>query len=157
MGTFERAARILKSYINREWERIETLFESDARKELEDFLEQRDVAKSLPPSEHFENPVPPMSPSEGNSSESRSLYDLNWKMDVPTAYRILNLTSRSTLRELKTAYKRLSERSQPEKFPEGSEERKKATILHLRVQEAYELLLPVLDPRSRRFQSLDVE
>lgn len=150
MGTFKRATRILKSYIHREWERIEGLFQEEARKELDEFLTQPDFSKSLPPSESTEKVAPP-------PSTMRSLYDLNWKMDIPTAYRILNLTPRSTSRELKKAYNRLSERSQPDKFPEGSEERKKAAILHLRVQEAYELLLPVLDPRSKRFQSLDVE
>lgn len=152
MGTFDRAARILKSYINREWERIESLFQEEARKELDEFLTQQDFSKELPPSESTDKLAPPFS-----KTETRSLYDLTWKMDIPTAYRILNLTPRSTLRELKTSYKRLSERSQPDKFPEGSEERKKAAVLHLRVQEAYELLLPVLDPRSKRFQSLDVE
>lgn len=151
MGTFKRAVRILKSYINHEWERIEGFFEKEARKELDDSLTQPDFSKSLPPSESSHSQAPPPPPME-----TRSLYDLTWKMDVATAYRILNLTPRSTLRELKLAYKRLSERSQPDKFPEGSEERKRASILHLRVQEAYDLLLPILDHRQKRFRSLDV-
>ena len=66
------------------------------------------------------------------------------------------LVDNANLDDLKRAYSRLSERSLPAHFAEGSEERKKAAEIHLRVQESYDILLPLLDPRLKRFQSLDI-
>ena len=77
--------------------------------------------------------------------------------EVEEAYRVLNLEPKATLADLKRSFKTLSERSLPTNFPEGSEERKKAESIHARVQKAYDLLLPILDPRLRRFRSLWLE
>jgi hypothetical protein len=70
---------------------------------------------------------------------------------------VLKLEPQATLADLKRSFKTLSERSLPSNFPEGSEEQKKAEAIHQKVQDAYDLLLPILDPRLRRFRSLWIE
>lgn len=77
--------------------------------------------------------------------------------EVEEAYRVLKLETNATLPDLKRSFKTLSERSLPTNFPEGSEEQKKAQAIHERVQRAYDLILPILDPRLRRFKSLWLE
>jgi hypothetical protein len=139
MSLARRAYRLLRAYLHREWERVESLFEKSAREELEDYLSQ---------------PVPESSSQEKAGLPSVSLTE---KMTDDLAYQILNLPKTADVHDLQRAYMRMSERTLPSNFPEGSEERKKALVLHLRVQEAYEHLLPRLSPRLRRFQSLDIE
>lgn len=137
MGLGERAYNLLRAYIGREWERIEKITSKDARKELDDYLEHRTLAT---PKEELPAKV-----------EDKIAHDR-----IAEAYKVLGLSRDATLHEMKRAYARLSERSLPTNFPEGSEERKQAAQIHLRVQEAYDMLLPILDPRLKRFQSLDL-
>lgn len=144
MSTGRRAYDLLRAYIGHHWERLENLFEADARRELNDYLK----GPQLPD-------VPPPIPSDAPNETSPD--DLTKPMDVATAYKVLDLSPDATLAELKAKYNRLFERSLPTNFPEGSEERKKAAIVHLRVQEAYEVLLPRLDARLKRFRSLEIE
>lgn len=142
MSLGRRAYDLLRAYVGREWERIEGVFEKDARSELDQFLKSGEPvqrpASSQPPT------VEPTVPAAQG------------KMSFESARRVLDLEADATLDDLKRNYKRLSERSLPTNFPEGSEERKKAAQVHLRVQEAYDLLLPILDERLKRFQSLDL-
>lgn len=137
MGLGDRAYNLLRSYIGREWERIEKVREISARKELQEYLDPSvqnpDASISKPP------PVPA---KDGKVAE---------------AYKVLGLKSGAQLKEVKQAHAKLSERSLPANFAEGSEERKKAAKIHLLVQEAYDLLLPILDPRLKRFQTLDID
>lgn len=130
MGLSERAYNLLRAYIGREWERIEGVGKVSAEQELNDYL----------------NNPPTQPPAAGKKPESKT----------DEAYRILGLRPPATVQDLKKAYTRLSERSLPANFPEGSEERKKAAEIHLRVQEAYDILLPQIDPRLKRFRSLDI-
>ncbi|MCH8274347.1 MAG: J domain-containing protein [Armatimonadetes bacterium] len=156
MSLGRRAYDLLRAYIGREWQRIETVFEKDARRELDEYLhstppppppqafeaarrEENMPPAASPPAPRVKSPAPPGT------------------MTAATAHRVLNLEPNADLNDLRHAYKRLSERSLPSNFPEGSEERKKAADVHLRVQEAYDILLPRLDPRLRRFRSLDLD
>ncbi|KAA0225032.1 hypothetical protein FCG40_10220 [Fimbriimonadia bacterium ATM] len=146
MSITRRAYDLLRAYVGREWERIESVFERDARKELDDYLKAGKPTDTVPP------PPPPSparhrTPAEQAKEESR----------IERAYKVLNLSPGASLQDLKRAYKRLSERSLPTNFPEGTEERRKAAEVHLKVQEAYDTLLPLLDQRLRRFQSLDLD
>lgn len=141
----KRAYNLLRAYVGREWERIESVFESDARSELNDFLESKPAI----------TPQPPATTEQAPEAEPTQNAEPG-KMTEQTAYRVLNLSQSSGLSDLQREYKRLSERSLPTNFPEGSEERKKAAEVHLRVQEAYDVLLPKMDVRLRRFQNLDL-
>lgn len=136
MGLGERAYYLLRAYIGREWERIETVRQLSARAELNAYLQ---------------SPVAPVQETRSGSPPDKP------KDKLQEAYDVLGLSRGADLEDLKRAYNRLSERSLPANFPEGSEERKKAAEIHARVQEVYDLLLPILNPRLKRFQSLDIE
>jgi DnaJ-class molecular chaperone len=131
LGIANRAYNLLRAYIGREWERIEGVWERDARAELE-------AATSS------ETPTPPP-------------FQPKVESDIERSYSVLGLSKDAGVADLRQAYKRLSERSLPSNFPEGSEERRMAADIHVRVQEAYDVLLPVLDNRIRRFQTLDLD
>ncbi len=145
MSMGKRAYNLLRAYVGREWERIESVFESDARSELNEFLESKPSTTPQPPTTTEQKP-------EAEPTQSAE----PGKMTEQTAYRVLNLSPSATLADLQREYKRLSERSLPTNFPEGSDERKKAAEVHLRVQEAYDTLLPKMDVRLKRFQNLDL-
>jgi DnaJ-class molecular chaperone len=140
MSTARRAYNLLRAYINREWERIEDAFRADAERELEESLHP--TLSNAPPQPATQETPQPKAQQED---------------EVARAYRILGLPRDATLAELKRKYRRLSERSLPTQFPEGSEERRRAAKIHLMVQEAYDTLLPILDPRIRRFRNLDLD
>ena len=142
MGITNRAYTLLRAYIGREWDRIEG--PADARRELDDYLDS--TRGRYETSERPPRPEPEFMPPEPKKLT-----------EVEEAYRVLNLEPKATLADLKRSFKTLSERSLPTNFPEGSEERKKAESIHARVQKAYDLLLPILDPRLRRFRSLWLE
>ncbi|MER3412925.1 MAG: hypothetical protein C4341_01560 [Armatimonadota bacterium] len=142
MSTARRAYNLLRAYINREWERIESVFRADAERELEQSLNPTAAPE---PSQTTDQP----SLQEPGATEEQRRYE--------EAYRVLGLSRDASLTDLRRAYRRLSERSRPTHFPEGSEERKRAARIHLKVQEAYDTLLPVLDARLRRFKSLDLD
>ena len=157
MGLGDRAYNLLRAYIGREWERIENVREVSARDELNSYLQG--PKPSAPPSESnttYTSRTYPTDQSDQTAKSDHNKQDEE-KQKRETAYEILGLRSTATLEDLKRAYARLSERSLPAHFPEGSDERKKAAEIHLRVQESYDILLPLLDPRLRRFQSLDIE
>jgi hypothetical protein len=141
-----RAYNLLRAYIGREWDRIERGV-GDARRELDDYLNHRSdrpASNEAPVREETrEEPRPQAKPKRDDHIEE--------------AYRVLKLEPQATLADLKRSFKTLSERSLPSNFPEGSEEQKKAEAIHQKVQDAYDLLLPILDPRLRRFRSLWIE
>lgn len=142
MSTARRAYNLLRAYINREWERLESVFRADAERELEESLSPTAV------------PAPPQT---SDQSERTDVETSEQERRLQEAYRVLGLSRDASLTDLKRAYRRLSERSRPTNFPDGSEERKRAARIHLKVQEAYDTLLPVLDARMRRFKSLDLD
>lgn len=142
MSTARRAYNLLRAYINREWDRLESVFRADAERELEESL----------------NPTPASAPPQTSDKSERTGIDISEEeRRLQEAYRVLGLSRDASLTDLKRAYKRLSERSRPTNFPEGSEERKRAARIHLKVQEAYDTLLPILDTRLQRFKSLDLD
>src|SRR5687768_8548570 len=138
-----RAYNLLRAYIGREWDRIESV-SADARRELDDYLNGHANRPQPRAEEHKQHAEPK---AEVKKEETA----------VEEAYRVLKLEPQATLADLKRSFKTLSERSLPTNFPEGSEEQKKAAAIHDRVHKAYDLLLPILDPRLRRFKSLWLE
>jgi hypothetical protein len=142
-----RAYNLLRAYIGREWDRIEGAV-GDARRELDDYLNHR--SDYVPPQRDTTT-------AEEHKPEARKKQRDPQEEAIEEAYRVLKLEPQATLADLKRSFKTLSERSLPTNFPEGSEEQKKAEDIHQRVQDAYDLLLPILDPRLRRFRSLWID
>jgi len=130
---------LLRAYIGREWDRIESV-PGAARRELDEYL---DSTKGGSPPQRAEPNVSKVEPAV--------------ETEVDEAYRVLKLEKSATLADLKHAFKTLSERSLPTNFPDGSDEQTKAAAIHERVQRAYDLILPILDPRLKRFKSLWLE
>ncbi len=132
---------MLRAYIGREWDRIEKA-PGAARRELDEYLDSARGGSADPPQR-----TEAVTTRTGQRKET----------DLDEAYRVLKLEKSATLADLKHAFKTLSERSLPTNFPDGSEEQEKAKAIHERVQRAYDLILPILDPRLRRFKSLWLE
>ncbi|MBS1716149.1 MAG: DnaJ domain-containing protein [Armatimonadetes bacterium] len=73
-----------------------------------------------------------------------------------TARKLLGVTETATYDEIRDAFKRLNERSDPDKFPEGSKERENAAQIQKRIQWAYSLLSAPFDSSEKRFKSLEI-
>ena len=138
MSDFQRAYDLLRGYVNREWDRIRAVDVRDAWKELQD---------SLRPATNEPEPQIPASSEAAMSEEEQA--DL--------ARSILAVEEEASFEELRLAYQKLSRRSHPSNFPEGSEEGAKAARIHARVTWAYRLLTQDTPASERRFRSLDLD
>ena len=122
-----RAYDILRGYVNREWDRL-----------------QGDAAEA-----ELDAPIV--------ASPTETAGPLPAVLDVFQARGILGVTPTATFIEIKQAYLRLEERSDPAKFPSGSIEARKAGEIRQRVREAFALLSEHCDPTERRFGNLEIE
>jgi hypothetical protein len=71
-------------------------------------------------------------------------------------YRILGLEEGADLATVEATHARLVARCAPERFPEGSEERRAAEEILKRVECAYDALREALDPTAGRFDKLEL-
>ncbi|MGC8668693.1 MAG: hypothetical protein ACP5VE_11320 [Chthonomonadales bacterium] len=71
-------------------------------------------------------------------------------------YRILGVPEGSDLDAVEAAYKRLIARCDPQRFPQGSDERATAEQIRKRVEHSYDALKDVLDPTAGRFDKLEL-
>ena len=141
MSTPRRAYDLLRGYVNREFERLQTVDLRGAAKELESSLS---------------NPV----------SSSRSTPDTGVPTvtSVPEPYdqpamarRILGVAPDADFATIRQAFDRLNRRSAPENFPAGSPEAYQAQQIQSRVQEAYRILISKMDSTELRFGTLELE
>lgn len=136
MSTTRRAYDILRGYIGREWERIQTVEESSARTELNEALK---------------TPAPVDAPSNGPvpvaaSTEDKEAY----------ARRLLGVTATASFDEIRKQFERLNRRSDPANFPPGSAEAEQASEIQKRVHWAYGYLTEHMDTTEKRFRSLEI-
>jgi len=137
MSLGKRISRLAKAYINHHWERIESIIsEQEARASAEQEIQER-----LPTSEPVSAPAP--------AAQTES--------ELSRAYRVLGLSDGADLASVRQAYRELSRRSDPNRFPEGSPERERAQQIHDHVERAYQTLLKHLDRSSDRFRNLMTE
>ena len=71
-------------------------------------------------------------------------------------YRVLNLSPGASLGEVQAAYEDLLRRSDPKRFPEGSNEQAQARRILDRVNLAYENLRREINPTEDRFAKLEL-
>ena len=128
MDGARRAYDVLRGYVNREWDRLQGDHENDALAELDSPLTPRVTATELPPI-----------------------------IDLLQARSILGVNANASFTEIRDAYKRIDERSDPAKFPTGSPEAAKAADIRRRVREAFALLSEQCDPTERRFGTLEID
>lgn len=137
MSTTRRAYDILRGYVNNEWERLRGIEETDAEKEL---------AASMEPG--YRSPQPPAegtvhATSLGNSKEQ--------------ARKVLGVGPNDSFVEVRKAFEKLNQRSNPANFPEGSAEQRQASDIQRRVQWAYSVLSEGVDLTEKRFGSLEID
>jgi hypothetical protein len=141
VSTGRRAYDLLRSYVNREWERIQNVEQDSAEREL---------------SESLEGPAwRPSSTKPGSVTDT----SMDPQQDTPEARarRILGVGSTAPFEEIRKSYKRLNERSSPAKFPPGSTEAAHAADIQKSVQWAYQTLTDALDFTQKRFKSLELD
>lgn len=146
MSEAKRAYDLLRGYVNREWDRIKGLEMLDALKELDSPLTDKQ-AKILE--------------KEGGGRDSSGSLDAETadgegNYDV-TARLILGVHANATFKEIRHAFEKISRRSQPEQFAEGSEEAEHAQQLLRRATWAYHFLTKDMSATDKRFQSLELE
>lgn len=126
----------MRGYLNQEWERIRQVDESPEERELRESLETTAISsprKPLVEPTHVE--VDPK----------------DW------ARRILGVGQGADFAEIRKAFERLNSRSDPSKFPEGSNEGRQAAEIQGRVQQAYAILSENVNTTEKRFKSLEID
>lgn len=72
-------------------------------------------------------------------------------------YRLLGVEVGSDFNTVHAAYNKFAARSDPSRFPAGSDEEKQAQQIRARLEESYRILRDALDPTARRFDLLEFE
>lgn len=141
MSEAKRAYNLLRGYVNREWERIKGLEMLDALRELDSPLtdKQQKIQEKQ---------------GEAGASAEAVEDDTNYEA---TARTILNVHANASFEEIRKAFEKISRRSQPENFLEGSEESEHAQVLLRRATWAYNYLTKNVSASEKRFKSLEIE
>lgn len=136
MSQGRRAFNILRGYIDREWDRLQGLEWFNAQAELD--------APTIPTTTNagVETPAP---------------VELSPEDELKLARQILGVSETATFAEISKAYERLAKRSDPKRFPEGSEVQAQAEQIHRRVSIAYNKLAATFPATEKRFQGLEIE
>ncbi len=164
MGISRRIRRILKGYMKTARERLDELeAELNARRELEDFLEPgTDSSATRPPETVLPPANTPVTSAPGGSTRAPQEQEIaarntaQMSADLLAHFRLLGIPPNSDLRQVREAYQRLMERANPHRFPEGSDERRRAEQICQRIQQAYDAVRQHLDPTSARFDRLEI-
>lgn len=135
MSVGRRAYDLLRGYVNREWDRIRGVEESDAYKELE-------AATKTP----HGGEIPPVAPDSMPAHDPKGF-----------ARNILGVSESATFAEIRRSFERLSRRSNPDNFPAGSAEQRQAVDILKRVNWAYRILTEDANDVEKRFGSLEIE
>ncbi len=72
-------------------------------------------------------------------------------------YRLLGVQSGDDFIVVQAAYSRLYSRSEPSRFPAGSDEERQARDIQARLEASYKILREAIDPTSRRFDLLEFD
>ncbi|CAN5529400.1 hypothetical protein BH11ARM1_BH11ARM1_15040 [soil metagenome] len=134
MSTGRRAYDLLRGYVNNEFERLQRMDDASAEQELNESLEM---------------PTP-----TGRTNPNSEVITLTQE---EKARQVLGVSTSATFEEIKKAFDKLCERSDPAKFPSGSAEADQATEIRSRIYRAYRILSDKFDPTETRFKSLEIE
>lgn len=137
MSVGKRITRLMKAYLNHHWERISAII----HEEEQEARARREALNELT--------KPPTSPSPTEAAPKPEI-----DTELRRAYQTLGLEVGVSLSVVRRQYRTLSQRANPERFPEGSLERERAQQIQTRIERAYQTLLAHLDPSSARFRNL---
>jgi hypothetical protein len=126
---------MLRSYVGREFERLQDLDEARAREEM---------MRTADPGAGISTPSPASTPARSAAEEKEN------------ARKVLGVAEGASYDEIYKAFVRLNKRSDPANFPEGSPERSQALDVHKKVHQAFSLLTEGMDATEKRFRSLEI-
>ncbi len=138
MSTGRRAYDLLRGYVNHEWERIQGISGIDpAEAELNEAIAGPGYRRSTY--------------SESSQQETVVL------SDDDLARQILGVSTSASFDEIRRAFDKLNDRSDPAKFPVGSMEADHAAEIRSRVHKAFRILSDKFDATETRFKSLEID
>lgn len=138
MSEPRRAYNLLRAFVGQEYERLKGMGLLDAQKELDAALKPETQLESQPTAVSGDTQAPP--------EDQRAL-----------ARQILGVSADATFDEIHAAYERLRKRSDPSRFPVGTDAQKQASEIHRRVNLAYQKLTEDVSNAEKRFRSLEIE
>lgn len=145
MGITRRIRRIIKGYMKTARERLDDLEAELARRELEEHLQPGETTTSAP------------SGSSSVATGQNSVPDAEpLPADVQTSFRLLGLPPNATLEQLETTYAHLMKRADPTRFPEGSEERRRAEEIRHKIESAYRAARDYMDSTYARMRRINL-
>jgi len=77
-------------------------------------------------------------------------------VDLASDYAVLGLTSEAKIEAVEAAWAQLARRADPKRFPEGSEESKRAAEILKKINTSYERIRESLNPTEGRFGKLEL-
>jgi hypothetical protein len=137
-------------------------YERDARAELDDLTDIR-LPRRTP--EEIAGGKLPAAPAASRPASTAAKREMAEKVSPPVApsansplavhYRVLGVEEGADYATVQAAYSKLAERCAPDRFPDGSTERKTADEIRKRVDHAFDMLRDALDPTAGRFDKLE--
>ncbi len=140
MSTGRRAYNLLRGYINREWDRLKEWERLDALRELDKPID----------APQGEKPVE-------ESPDKTVIYVPEGTTRPQAALQILDLKEGASFTEIRHAFVKISRRSDPSNFPEGSMEQAQAKDVYRKAHWAYRILTEDMSDAQKRFGSLEIE
>ena len=144
MGIFGRLILILKGYVGATSDRVERVAVEEelrlARARKEALEELRSIEK------------PGGAPSVEIASPVRQLAAAELAAD----YRLLGTAPGAGLESVEVAWRELARRADPKRFPDGSEEEKRAAEILRSINEAYARIRESVNPTEGRFGRLEL-
>jgi len=134
-------------------------FRTESRRELDQALDDPVSARASnrsPEPVAQGTPAMPRSAPVSTAPATLSSQPANSEADaLAYHYRLLGVDIGSDFPTVQFAYNRLAARSDPARFPVGSEDARTATQIRERLDKSYTILRDALDPTARRFDLLE--
>lgn len=138
MSILGRIGLVIRSYLKSTSDRIDSIA---AEQELRQTSERKKLLDEI----HAGAPPAPPTPT-ASPHVARLAAD----------YKLLGLPAGADLPAVEGAWRRLSQRADPKRFPAGSEEEKRAGEILAKLNEAYARLREELNPTEGRFGQLEL-
>lgn len=140
MSILRRIALVVKSAIGGMSKRVDNIAAEEEMRQARAQSHKADIPQST-------SPDPPAAQSAHLKPVSESL---------SRCYALLGLRYGATIDEVETAWRSLSTRSDPKRFPSGSNEEKRAAKILDSLNDAYTAIREHLDPTEGRFGRLEL-
>lgn len=133
---------MLRGYISQEWDRIQGVDQDSAWRELNEMVGGKN-AETAARKEVSESVSGDAGPATTQDREAHARQLLGVAKDAP-------------FDEVRKTFERLSKRSDPKNFPDGSQEANQAAEIQKKVNWAFAVLTEGMDATEKRFKSLEI-